>query len=49
MALSITNVLTLVDSPPACDQVDTDLKARSPNGLGVEGCVLTVKMTGRLR
>ena len=41
MTLDLVNVLTLVDSPPACDQVEADLKMRSPNGLGVEGCVIT--------
>ncbi len=49
MTLDIANVLTLVDSPPACDQVETDLKKRSPNGLGVEGCVITSKLTGGLK
>jgi hypothetical protein len=49
MTLDLVNVLTLVDSPPACDQVETDMKARSPNMLGVEGCVITSKLTGELR
>lgn len=49
MTLDISNVLTLVDSPPACDQVEKDLKARSPNMLGVEGCVITSKLTGDLK
>lgn len=48
MTLDIVNVLTLVDSPPACDDVEADIKARSPNGLGVEGCVITSKLTGEL-
>lgn len=49
MTLDLVNVLTLVDSPPACAQVEQDLKARSPNSLGVEGCVITNKLTGDLR
>jgi hypothetical protein len=48
MTLDLVNVLTLVDSRPACDQVEADLKARSPNMLGVEGCVITNKLTGTL-
>lgn len=49
MTLDLANVLTLVDSQPACAQVEADLKARSPNGLGVEGCVITAKLTGELK
>lgn len=49
MTLDLVNVLTLVDSPAACDQVEAALKMRSPNGLGVEGCVITSKLTGELK
>lgn len=49
MTLDIANVLTLVDSQPGCDAVEADLKARSPNMLGVQGCVITSKLTGDLR
>ena len=49
MTLELVNVLTLVDSPPACDQVEADMKARSPNMLGVEGCVITSRLTGELK
>jgi hypothetical protein len=49
MTLNLVNVLTLVDSQPACDSVEADLKARSPNMLGVEGCVITNKLTGDLK
>ncbi len=49
MTLDLVNVLTLVDSRPACDQVENDLKTRSPNKLGVEGCVITSKLTGELK
>jgi hypothetical protein len=49
MTLDIANTLSLVDSPPACDAVEADLKMRSPNMLGVEGCVVTFKLTGNLK
>lgn len=49
MTLELQNVLTLVDAPAACGRVEADQKARSPNGLGVEGCVVTFKLTGALR
>lgn len=48
MTLEISNVLTLTDSPAACAVVEQDLKTRSPNMLGVEGCVLTSKLEGVL-
>ncbi|MEW5739201.1 MAG: hypothetical protein AB1938_09770 [Myxococcota bacterium] len=49
MTLDIANVLSLVDSPPACDSVEADLKMQSPNMLGVQGCVVTFKLTGNLK
>ncbi len=49
MTMSISNVLSLIDSPPACAQVEADLKMRSPNGMGVEGCVISFNLAGRLR
>lgn len=49
LTVDINNVLTLVDSRPGCDMVEADLKMRSPNGLGVEGCVITSKLTGELK
>jgi hypothetical protein len=49
MTLDVSNVLTLVDSQPACDSVEADLKARSPNKMGVQGCVIVNKLTGELR
>lgn len=49
MTLDIANVLSLVDSPPACDSVEADLKMNSPNMLGVQGCVVTFKLTGNLK
>lgn len=49
MTMEISNVLSLVDSPPACESVENDLKSRSPNMLGVQGCVVTFKLTGNLK
>ncbi|MEW6434499.1 MAG: hypothetical protein AB1730_23605 [Myxococcota bacterium] len=49
MSLEIANVLSLVDSPPACESVENELKARSPNMLGIQGCVVTFKLTGDLK
>lgn len=49
MTLDISNVLTLVDAPAACDRVEADLRARSPNMKGVEGCVLVNRLSGELR
>jgi hypothetical protein len=46
MSLEISNVLSLVDASTACDAVESDLKTRSPNMLGVQGCVVTFKLTG---
>jgi hypothetical protein len=44
--VEINNVLTLVDNQAACDAIDADLKARSPNGMGFAGCVLTARLSG---
>lgn len=54
MTLDISNVLTLEASgsgPDAgsCAEVDAQLAARSPNGLGVEGCVITSTIKGTLK
>jgi len=48
-SLDISNVLTLVDATTACDNVEANLKQKSPNMLGVTGCVITWKLTGDLR
>lgn len=39
--LDITHVLSLVDNPTDCDAADKQIKAQSPNMLGLEGCVVT--------
>lgn len=36
----ISTVFALVDAPDACKSIDDALKARSPNGLGYDGCVV---------
>ena len=48
-SLDIANVLTLTDATTACDNVDANLKLKSPNMQGVSGCVITWKLTGDLR
>lgn len=47
--VDIANTLALVDSPGACDSVEKDLKMRSPNMLGVVGCVVTFKLAAELK
>lgn len=49
MTLDLVNVLTLINSPTACEKVEADIKRDSPNMLGVEGCVITSKLTGDLK
>lgn len=46
LAVSIRSVLSLVDDPPACQQVEAQVKAQSPNGLGLQGCVVQYALTG---
>lgn len=42
--LTITHVLSLVDNPAACATAEQTIIAQSPNGLGLEGCVVTFKV-----
>ncbi len=49
MSLEVSNVLTLVDATTACDDFEAALKARSPNQLGLQGCVVNFMLTGELR
>lgn len=49
MNLEIDTVLSLVDSPTDCPKLEASIKADSPNGLGVAGCVLSRKLKGRGR
>lgn len=44
MVLEITNALSLVDDPAACARVDAAFRQQSPNGLGLEGCLFTLRM-----
>ncbi|MDX2013774.1 MAG: hypothetical protein SFW67_26500 [Myxococcaceae bacterium] len=32
-----------------CELIENDLKARSPNGLGIKGCVITFRLGGELK
>jgi hypothetical protein len=41
-----SDVITLVDAPTACEAIDTNQKARSPNMLGFAGCVITKRFSG---
>lgn len=49
MTFDLVSILTLVDSPADCERVESGLKASSPNMLGVEGCVITRRLTGELK
>ncbi len=48
-SLDINNVLTLTDSQVDCDKVELNLKKRSPNMLGVVGCVVSFKLGGEFQ
>ncbi len=49
MTLDLVSVLTLVDSPTDCATVETNVKRTAPNMLGIEGCVVTRKLTGEIK
>ncbi len=40
LAITISDVLALVDDATACDKLETQVKAQSPNGLGLQGCMV---------
>jgi hypothetical protein len=40
MDMEVSHILSLVDAQEACDQVEETIKAQSPNGLGVRGCIV---------
>ncbi len=42
--LELSHVLSLVDDPMACMTSEAQFKKQSPNGLGLEGCVVTFKL-----
>lgn len=48
ITLEIDTVLSLVGSDTDCPKLEANVKADSPNGLGVGGCVLTRKLEGTL-
>lgn len=47
MTMEVNHVLSLVDAPAACDTVEETVKAQSPNGVGLRGCMVkfTLGMT----
>lgn len=49
MTLEIDTVLSLVGSETDCPKLEANVKADSPNGLGVGGCVLRRKLEGSLK
>lgn len=48
LTAKIASLLSLAPTSPACDAVETDLKARSPNQLGVTGCEVVFVLSGTL-
>lgn len=46
MTLEVANLLSLTGDEADCARVEADMKRRSPNGLGVEGCVVTFTLEG---
>jgi hypothetical protein len=47
--VEITNTLSEVDNPTACDSAEASIKAQSPNKLGLSGCVVTFTLTGTIK
>lgn len=48
--LEINTTLSLSqDAGTECELIETDLKGRSPNGLGITGCVITFRLGGELK
>lgn len=46
--VKIASLLALAPTGPACDAVESDLKARSPNQSGVTGCEVVFALSGAL-
>lgn len=47
---AVVDVISLVDEQAgACADLDTQVKAHATNGFGLEGCVVTLKLTGELK
>lgn len=46
-SVEIANALSLVDNPAVCDTIESNLQARSPNKLGVRGCIVTFRFVGQ--
>jgi len=45
----VVDVLSLVDNRAACDSLEAQVKADSPNGQGLQGCVITFKIGASIR
>ncbi len=48
MTLQNSLTFTLVENDAACADFEANVRGQSPNGLGVNGCVVTVHMRGSL-
>ncbi|MBI3183872.1 MAG: hypothetical protein HYZ28_17180 [Myxococcales bacterium] len=44
-----SHVLGLVDSPTDCESLEAQVKRQSPNGLGVQGCIVRFTLGAMLR
>jgi hypothetical protein len=44
MELDISDTLSLVDDPTTCDMIESQARARAPNGQGFQGCTITFKI-----
>ncbi len=48
-AMDMSNVLSLSGTKATCDGIEKNQRLKSPNGLGVTGCVVTVHVGGDFR
>lgn len=49
MDLEVSHVLGLVDHATACEAIESQIKKQSPNGLGLQGCVVRFQVSGALK
>jgi hypothetical protein len=40
LTMQIDNSLSLVDHPTLCPKIEAQVKAQSPNGMGLQGCIV---------
>ncbi len=45
LSMEVDHVLSLVDDPMACDQVNTSYQQNSPNMTGLEGCLVKYSLS----